>query len=247
MSKCYVRDVSTISNQARLFSFRSIGFSVGAMMAPIAGSLFSRPTDQKWLSSITFFQNEFYVQFPYILVCFVVSVIDLICWFILFFFMEETLPNKASTQQSEENENEIEMNEKLSNDNENENLEYDEDYVGDENLESDEIFLLDETMIKKKSNQMDNIRECLQLVDRGIIIVVLLYSLLSFFVPIIAQVFPVWLTRDPLQDGLGFEETQLGILYFIGSFSSLCFQLTAFPFIDRLMGTSNSFRVALSK
>jgi len=78
VSKNYVRDISDISNQARLFSFRSIGFAIGSMVAPLIGSIFSRPAESDWSSIFPFFRSPIFVEFPYFLVCFVVSLVDIL-------------------------------------------------------------------------------------------------------------------------------------------------------------------------
>jgi len=79
----------------------------------------------------------------------------------------------------------------------------------------------------------------------GIIVSVILYTLLSFVTPLVAQIVPVWVTRDTDEDGLSFEEQQLGIMYSCGSFVSLCFQLALFSKVDKTLGSSYSFRLAI--
>ena len=242
-TKCYVRDVSNVSTQSRLFSFRSIGFALGSMIAPVVGGLFSRPQDQNWLSSFPFFDNDFYEKYPYSLVCFVVSFIDLICWVILFIFMHETLPKIVQKQQTtnEGDEIEIEMDESSNSI----QIEYDDFDATDEHYLLGEEEENEQNMEIEDSGKKSTLSRYLSYVDRGVIIVIILYCLISFYFPVIAQVLPVWITRDISQNGLGFEEKQLGIIYFIGSLVSLLFQLTSFPVIERFIGTSNTFRVGI--
>ena len=250
LTKSYVRDVSNVSNQSRLFSFRSIGFALGSMIAPVVGGLFSRPQDQNWLSSFSFFDSGFYEKYPYSLVCFVVSFIDLICWIILFFCMPETLPRIVQKKQQKQEQNkttekEIELQTEIPNSN---SIQIDDkiDTLDDINTTA-KSYLLGEEQEKEPipKPKRGSCMEKLSYVDRGVIIAILLYSLNAFYFPVIAQVFPVWITRDIPQDGLGFEEKQLGTIYFVGSLVSLLFQLTSFPVIERFIGTSNTFRVGM--
>ena len=111
LTKCFVREVSDISNQARMFSFRSIGLAIGALVAPLIGSAFSRPADSNLADVAPLLGADFLVTFPYFLVCAIVCVVDTVCLIVLFFFLPETLPSKSQLKKKENLPLEIEMDE----------------------------------------------------------------------------------------------------------------------------------------
>ena len=210
------------------------------MLAPLIGSVFSRPADQDWIG-VPLFGMELFVEFPYFLVCIVVSILDIACLIVIIFFMPETLPSKVHKKKIQE----IEMEELIAETNE----EDEESTIGSESKSeagADEEPLLEE-LSSENQNSQQKPHGRFALISRGVIISVILYIMISFLCPLITQVIPVWAAREPAEHGLDFEEQQLGIMYSIGSITSLLFQFLLFPRIDKAVGSANSFRGSIGK
>jgi len=268
LTKCFVREVSDISNQARMFSFRSIGLAIGALVAPLIGSAFSRPADSKLADIAPLFGADFLVTFPYFLVCSIVCVVDTICLIVLILFLPETLPSKSQLKKEiipleiemdeieniEDNGKKIEEKEEIIDDivlyvDENTTKYSDEEPLVETQIEMDENERIEEesNVIKKKiAIFLESSKRQLSYVDRGVLVSITLYVILSFIVNITAQIIPIWATRDVSEDGLSFEEKQLGIMYSLGSISALLFQVFLFSRLDKKLGSNNSFRAAIS-
>lgn len=254
VTKCFVRETSDVSNQARMFSFREVGYAVGAMIAPLIGSIFSRPCDQSWLSK-TFLNSDFFEEYPYALVCYIASAIDIICLIIGIIFMRETLPSKVKKEENEENE--IEMEEITSEDivEDTEHLmediesvlpqEVKESNEEEENISDVDVLVNDyEQSSKKVLSKINSVIVKFSFLNQGTVICIILYMIMSLAHMMIVQTYPVWVSRSPEEHGLDFEERQIGILNSIGAGVALIFQLLFFSPIDKFFGPSLSYRIA---
>ena len=259
LTKCFARETSDVSNQARMFSFRQVGLAVGGMIAPLIGSIFSRPCDQSWLSK-TFLNSEFFAEYPYALVCYITSAIDIICLIIGIVFMKETLPSKVKEEETPENEEiNIEMEEITSDD-------ITETNEKEEKIEEDIESSLPKVEIHDEEEPLSDVEEVLvdgeqpinktivkrileqfSFLNQGSIICIILYMLVSLSQIVVTQVYPVWVSRPPEEYGLNFQEAQIGILNSIGAGAALLFQLILFAPIDKFFGPSLSFKISISK
>ncbi|KAG8887941.1 hypothetical protein FRB98_008699 [Tulasnella sp. 332] len=86
--KSAIAEITDETNQARAFSFLSMSWSVGSILAPALGGFLSRPADK--LPGL-FGSSALFVKFPYLLPCLAASCIPLIGWLIGFAFLEESL------------------------------------------------------------------------------------------------------------------------------------------------------------
>ena len=90
VSKCYIREITDETNQAKVFSFRVIGFSIGTIFGPIIGGLFAKPQNENIFP--TFFAHEVFQIYPYLLPTLIMASVNIIGFTIGFFFLPETLP-----------------------------------------------------------------------------------------------------------------------------------------------------------
>ena len=81
--------------------------------------------------------------------------------------------------------------------------------------------------------------------DQSTTVSIVLYMILALTYMMAIQIYPVWASRAPDENGLGFEERQIGILNSVGAGSALIFQLLFFAPIDSYFGCTVSFRIAL--
>ena len=239
ITKCFVRECTDVSNQSRLFSLREVGFSVGAMVAPLLGSMLARPADQKWLAD-TFLASQFFAEYPYALICFTVSFIDAICIVVIVIFMKETLQKK------------------------NEKIEIEMEEIGTESISIDDLPQIvegeangDETkheLLTENDKEMDTPEEISPLqrflvrfsfLDRATMLSILIYMVLSFGNIMVIQTIPVWASQPIERHGLSFEERELGILTSISAVSAIIFQIFIFSPIDSFFGCIVSLRHSL--
>ena len=311
ITKCFVREVTDSSNQAKVFGYREVGFSLGSIIAPLLGSFLARPADQFWLSH-TFINSQFFRNYPYALVCFVASFIDIVCLFILITCMKETVnksnqidPNSVEIEmneisiekqqdvdknhvkddenhsindnlddnnQNDENKDENHVNIKNNEENHsnpekddenhsiNDNL--DDDNQNDENKDENEIInqeqdgeqstdihiLLDDSIQSPKQlissgfYFINLVKDKFSFLDQGTSLCISIYVILSFIGIVVIQTIPVWTSQSIENNGLAFEEREIGILNSIGAVVGILFQFFAFPVLDSYFGSAVSMR-----
>lgn len=107
--KSYIREITDHSNQARGYTLRSAGYSIGTIVGPLLGGALARPAIQypSYFSSTGIFG-----RFPFLLPCLASALISLISLILGYFFLQETVvqpildPDAYSSDEAEVNDSE---------------------------------------------------------------------------------------------------------------------------------------------
>ena len=251
--KCCIRDITDETNQARVYSIRSIGYALGSVIGPIIGGFFAQPYESPELSLIPVFTSAIFVDFPYFLGCFVGACVNIASFIVTWLFLKETLKKKKTSKFELKS---VEMNFEL-------------DSFASENLVS--VFVEPNASVNQLPNQLlsntdventpdtlekkethaiknyllDSLPFPLEMFTVGVVSTCALYIFNAFFVTIIAQANPVWLSRDSGYQGLAFNERQIGITNGFAGICSFIFQVALFPNVDKWIGQTNSYRLSV--
>lgn len=242
--KCIIRDISDPSNQARIFSFRTLGYALGGVMGPLISGIFSRPAENRLLSDTFLGSSSFFQTFPYALPCFIAAAINLFAVLVWLCFMSETkgidLYSNSSYVALEVplDTIEIELEQQSTN-----TL---EDLAGD--LLSNDVPSLSleddfELSFKPNVGFVSKFKNAFSFVNQGVGVSIFVYFAGSLIVMMVTQTWPVWASRDTDSQGLGFEEFQLGLINSVGAGTSVVFQTIAFSPLDAKLGAINSYRI----
>jgi MFS family permease len=86
--KSYIREVTDQTNQARGYTLRSAGYSIGTILGPILGGALARPALQY---PSLFSSTGMFAYFPFLLPCIASAFISLLSFLLGFFFLKETV------------------------------------------------------------------------------------------------------------------------------------------------------------
>ena len=277
--KCYVREITDETNQAKVYSVRTIGYALGSVLGPFIGGFFARPAESSVLSIIPLFTMSFFTTFPYFLSCFVSACINFTSFTLSYIFLKESLKKKKQTPAKSDPSNiEIELAKFEDNntiisvdiDNNQEITPESTDTGTSENMNTDNQSLLVEKSVfvntldsihtnedkieneKKEESKTCKLKSLLyklplpwEIFTKGVVSTCVIYIVNASCMTVIAQTNPVWLSRDNDYQGLDFDEGQIGITNSFAGICSFVFQLLLFSKIDKWIGQTNSYRVAM--
>ena len=84
--KSIMGEMTDDTNIARAFAYQPIAWSTGSTLGPLIGGSLSRPAEK---FPETFGHSEFFRTYPYFLPCAIPATFTIICWTVVFFFLEE--------------------------------------------------------------------------------------------------------------------------------------------------------------
>lgn len=255
ITKCVIRDVCRISNQARGFGIREVGFSVGSALGPILGSILARPSDDPVFSN-TIFGSEYFIRFPYALPAFAIAAISLIILVITYFVLPETLPPRVPLPTAEIELEEV-ISERLQTSSNSNKADASNGILGEqETLPQPQHSPANESGKEDTQPQTGTfLSRCKQskfaysfrFMNKGVAVAIILYGIVAYTLITIAQIFPVWAIRDEESDGLNYTDRQIGIVNGLAACIPILFQLICFSPLDRWIGSINAFRIAMRK
>ena len=243
MVKCYVREISDETNQARIYGIRTSGYALGTIIGPLVSGIFSRPAEIPWLAA-TILSSGFFVKYPYFLSCFICSTINFICFLLAYFYLQETMKEKANDVcnpaskllGSAKQINVLQTQDAIERITKEEEAKHEENHI-DANVSSIDKF---KTLGQEAYKSMKES----PLLNRDVVLTISLYTLSAFFISAIVAVYPVWCSTYVSDHGLGLNEEKMGIVSGFGGLASLLFQLFVFAPVDKLVGTTVSFALA---
>lgn len=86
--KSYIREITDETNQARCYTLRSAGYSVGAIIGPILGGALARPAIQY---PGTFSSTGLWAHFPFLLPCLASAAVTAFSLILSILFLQETV------------------------------------------------------------------------------------------------------------------------------------------------------------
>lgn len=86
--KSYIREITDETNQARCYTLRSAGYSVGAIIGPILGGALARPAIQY---PGTFSSTGLWAYFPFLLPCLASAAVTAVSLILSILFLQETV------------------------------------------------------------------------------------------------------------------------------------------------------------
>lgn len=264
--KSYVREITDQTNQARAFTLRATGWSIGTILGPILGGALARPALQ--------YPNQFsstgiFGQFPFLLPCMASAAISAVSLIVGFFYLREAVKPSSRTQQRKEaqqidSENEeiggaeIEMEEEISESQS--KTEGDSTYDGEtpslslSDAEEGGDMELAKHTTRKQSEFVLFVKKIVSYValfgtvikERDVVVSTLVYTGVAFVLLGFDQVFSVWSVRPVALGGIGFSSFKLGTAASISGVAMLVMQLFAYVPMDRAFGTRGALVVSLA-
>ena len=245
---CYGKDFSNYANQARVANIRSIGFAIGAAVAPLIVGIFSEPADYAWFQTLPPVEQKLFIMFPYALPLFITALINLLTFVLGCFFLKETLNSAnsyssttilpygpSSTSNSLRSES-MSMDDKILH----------QKKIEAERLERESAAKEDEGYVSYYYNAVSNsVTEYFQFINRGVITTACIFTVTVFTFTMFREAFPVWATRDVNEHGLGFNEFEMGTINSVAGILPIIFLFLFFAPLDRFLGTVATLRYAL--
>lgn len=237
--KSYVREITNESNQARVYSYRSIGYAVGTIIGPLSGGALARPVIQY---PHLFARKTILDKLPYLLPCMITSLISMIALILSFVYLEET--KKFENQ----DDNFVEMN--IIKDETNEAQDKDRD------IELEDISLIDETenvqlqiastnksLVAAIVKHLKDFKVALK--SKDVALSILLYSMLSFNWLCFDEVFAFWSIRDISEGGINFKTLDIGIAQSISGIGMILIQSFVYVPVDKKIGSLHTFQLSV--
>ncbi len=78
--------------------------------------------------------------------------------------------------------------------------------------------------------------------DRVVILACLCYAILGFLWVIFEEVFPLWSINDVQYGGIGFTQSDIGLIQSIGGVFTLLFQIFMYPILAKRFSVLGTFR-----
>ncbi|GAA5800221.1 hypothetical protein HPULCUR_005646 [Helicostylum pulchrum] len=177
-----------------------------------------------------FFSNlgpikDFLVEYPYFLPCFFATCLSTFCWFLGFFFLDETLYLKEGKKQDSEEEEQQPLIAAV------ESEEYSTFTAAAEGSEN--------------SNKSDGKKSLSETLTPPILAICLLYAVVAFQMLYFDELLPIWSATPKDAGGLGFESREIGtILSYAGSVM-LFVQVFVLHRLTAIFGLLNLFQISL--
>lgn len=263
--KTMIADITDSSNQAKGMSAIGTIWGLALIFGPALGGILSQPCDKY----PDFFScNSIFGEYPFLLPCLVASAFSFI-GLIASITTKETyesrskFPNifsrqfwKRQTKEEKEQRKEMDEIENLdllsnssskslptfptTNDDSGDATSKEEDENSNELPAKD----LEENKTKPSPKQPSFLDSTKQLFrDKLVVLVILLYTCISFVSILFDEVFSLWVVTSPANGGLGWKSDQLGIALAITGAFLLLFQFFIYPKINNRFGIIRTFQI----
>jgi len=249
--KCYVREISDITNQAKMYSIRTIGYALGGVIGPIIGGVLAEPAD----GGLIDFDWDFMMEYPYFLSCFLAASFNLVMCIQAFVFLPESLQKKTHAEDIDLPEPGRKLMRRSSlNRVQSDNsldlymLAITPDNASDSDESQDHLTINESPLHESELNLQEAsplTPKASGLFTQGIIVCVSLYALSSMFITMTMQIILVWAPQSTEHFGLGLSATMFGVVSSASAVSPIIFQYFMFARLDKLLGSTFSYRSAL--
>jgi sugar phosphate permease len=222
IAKSMLAEITDKTNQARAFSLFGLTWSVGGIVGPLIGGLLSNPADQY---PSVFGNVEFLKKFPYLLPNLAVASLGVTGLIIGYCTLNETKPSIVSrkfVKLSKAEAQELEL------------------ATVSTSTTMSEISEDDVRVMQSKSWRMPEVIR-----DRVVILACLCYAILGFLWVIFEEVFPLWSINDVQYGGIGFTQSDIGIIQSIGGVFTLLFQIFMYPVLAKRWSVLGTFRYGI--
>jgi MFS family permease len=262
--KTYLAEISDKGNQARVFTYMSVTFSVGSIIGPLLSGLTSDPLKQyKSLQNILpSFVIRFLQRYPFSPPNIILAAMNMFAFIFGIFYLKES--NKAFLAKKNNNV-EMRLNEIQ--------LEGVSTVVNTDSIEATDLYKqldsveLDESEIEQDGNQIPSnlnskrVRSTFMnwfhyimkklkpeseiFLSYAPLATVAIYAVYGFVGTVIIELLPIWLVLRVEDGGLNFNQRQIGILNAVSFVFLLIWCLLAIPRIINKFGSLFSFRVSI--
>ncbi|KAG2233292.1 hypothetical protein INT48_001604 [Thamnidium elegans] len=203
--------------------FRMVTFGLGSIVGAALGGYLASPVEKY----PDFFSNlgpikEFLVEYPYFLPCFFATCLSTFCWFLGFFFMDETLYLKGKSDNEEQRPLMAAV-------------------------ETEEYSTFTESVAEgsENSNKNNGKKSFSEILTPPILAISLLYAVVAFQMLYFDELLPIWSATPKDAGGLGFESREIGtILSYAGSVM-LFVQVFVLHRLTAIFGLFNLFQISL--
>mmetsp|Transcript_5485 Transcript_5485/g.6685 ORF Transcript_5485/g.6685 Transcript_5485/m.6685 type:complete len:405 (-) Transcript_5485:258-1472(-) len=225
--KCYVREISDITNQAKMYSIRTIGYALGGVIGPIIGGVLAEPAD----GGLIDFDWDFMMEYPYFLSCALAASFNLIMCIQALVFLPESLQKETHAE-------EIDLERFACNESGSDSDDRSLDYIviPESSIQETELNLQEDSLLTPKPSG--------RIFTQEICVCVLLYALSGMFITMTMQIILVWAPQSTEHFGLGLSATMFGVVS-ASAVSPIIFQYFMFARLDKLLGSTFSYRSAL--
>ncbi|KAH9816226.1 major facilitator superfamily domain-containing protein [Melampsora americana] len=209
-------EMTTPENQALGFSFLPLSYAMGSTVGPLLGGYLSQPAER--FPNTWFGRTQFWHDFPWVLPCFVASIIPLVSCVLGYVYLEETLPTKTFRPH-------IKPRHAL-------------------NCDSTTPLLQDSPTVVAGEPASPSISILLR--DRNLRTILVNYSLLSFQT-IALEALLVLFAYTPVESGgIGFSAANIGIALSISGVFTMIVQLALFSSLQKRFGTVKLYQICMS-
>lgn len=216
--KSMMGEMTTPENQALGFSFLPLSYAMGSTIGPLLGGYLSQPAAR--FPNSWFGRTKFWHDFPWVLPCFVASIIPLVSCVLGYMYLEETLPLKRSAPHTAPRE------------------------LDAANCDSTTPLLHNGPTAVPAEPASPGIFMLLR--DRNLRAILVNYSLLSFQT-IALEALLVLFAYTPIKSGgIGFSAANIGIALSISGVFTMVVQLTLFSSLQKKFGTVKLYQICMS-
>ncbi|EGF99005.1 uncharacterized protein MELLADRAFT_94938 [Melampsora larici-populina 98AG31] len=218
VSQQMMAEMTTPENQALGFSFLPLSFAMGSTIGPLIGGYLSQPAER--FPNSWFARTHFWHDFPWVLPCFVASIVPLVSCVLGYVYLEETLPLKRSIPHIESS------------------------AMDASNCESTTPLLHDSPAVVSAEPVSPGIFVLLR--DRNLRTILVNYSLLSFQTIALEALLVLFAFTPIKSGGIGFSAANIGIALSISGVFTMIVQLTLFSSLQKKFGTVKLYQICMS-
>lgn len=217
--KSYVTEVTDETNRGLGFSYLSAAWTIGTIIAPLAGGLLCSPA-YKYPS--IFSQNGIFAEYPYFLPCLFCVFLNIFSSVICFFTMTETKTFDIDIIKSE-------INDKMSH----ESIE-----AGHKRLEVDGKAAIEASkLVKAEKKPVEKVIEKEKssgsiLMERVVLLVTIDYGVLSAAAILLDETIPLYLKLDVDEGGFSYDSTDIGLILSVSGIFIFYFSVYYLPVLS---------------
>eukprot|EP00126_Sphaerothecum_destruens_P011006 Sdes_comp20838_c0_seq1m17516 len=222
--KVYLREITDSTNQATTFALLGFVWGLGSMIGPLMGGLLTDPC-QKF--PFVFHSGGFFDSYRYFLPCVAPAFVALCSIVYGYFFLDESMifnrfskSEKAVFLQSTQEESKLQESSPL--------------------LQSSSNHL--KFFPRENYSSIPSVTQVL--FQKPVLLSAISYAVLSFFVIVTEQVFPIWAAQSIEDNGLGLTSSFISYYFIPQGITLIIWQFSIYPLLDRKLGTLMVFRMS---
>lgn len=230
VAKCMLGELTDKTNQSEAFAWFGFSFGAGVLVAPVLGGLLADPASKyPWFKGF----GGLFINNPYLLPCFITSLVTLFGFVFGYVYLEETLVTRQ-TSTDPERQPFLTRNDSIrsSRDSNSQIMPWNES--------KSDLSVLDDKLLPDRqlsAHGKTNEQTATPTISRKrVTLTILSYGVVSFSQIFFQEVYVLWCNAKTEYGGLGWGTSETGISIAFGGLALLLSQLYMYPFAERCMG-----------